>query len=141
MFSRAVEQSKIFLTYFLKLSHVKDFQFALAVELGNERTSSPSQNNTGLTTLPPVYKMRDDNLFMLNLKAIHTKAVKSDDAEVETAIWNGAAAGVLQGGYRAKSHATLLQHLRNIMVNRFKCNVERSFVWYMVEAYCPSRSV
>ena len=129
------------LTSFLKLPPVKVFQFALAVELGNERTSSPSQNNTGLTTLPPVYKMRDDNLFMLNLKAIHTKAVKSDDAEVKTSIWNEAAVEVFQGGYRDKHHDPLFQNLRNIMANSFNQNVARSFVRYMFEAYCTLWSV
>ena len=48
---------------------------------------------------------------------------------------------VFQGGYRAKRHETLFQHLMNIMAKRFRLNVDRRFVLYMVEVYGPSRSV
>ena len=105
------------------------------------RTARPIQNNNGLTPLPPVYTFRDDNLFMLNLQDIHTKAVKVDDAEIYTAIWNGAAAELFQGVYMAKRHEPTFQHFRNIKAVRFKRNVDRRFVRYMVEAYGPSRSM
>ena len=74
------------LTSFLKLSPVKDFQFALAVVLGVGRTVTPSQKNNGLTPLSTIYTLRDENLFRLNLQVRHTKAVKSDGEELETAI-------------------------------------------------------
>ena len=125
------------LTYFLKLTHLKDFQLALEVVLGIGRTFRPSQKNNGLTPLPNVYTLRDDNLFRLNNQAIQTKAVKSDNAEVETAICNDAAEEVFQGGYMAKCHETLFQNLSNIMAKRFNHNVARSFVHYMVEDYGP----
>ena len=140
-FSREVEQSKVLLTSFLELPPVKALQFALEVGLGIGRTDSPSHKNKGLAPLPTVYTLRDDNIFRINLQSRHTKSVKAYDTEVETAIWNDAAAGVLQGGYRAKLHEPLLQHLRNIMAKRFKRNLDRSFVQYMVEAYDPSMSV
>ena len=103
--------------------------------LGIGRTVIPSQNNNGITPLTPVYILRDENIFRLNLQARHMKAFKSDDTELETAIWNGNAAEVFQEGYRAKCHDPLFQHLRNIMAKRFTRNADRSFVRYMVEAY------
>ena len=111
------------LTYFLKLTHLKDFQLALEVVLGIGRTFRPSQKNNGLTPLPNVYTLRDDNLFRLNNQAIQTKAVKSDNAEVETAIWNNADVELFHGGYRANHHDPLLQNLSNIMSKCFKRNV------------------
>ena len=131
-FSRKADQSKVLLNYLLKLPPVKALKFSVAVELGIGRTVIPSQNNNGLTALPNVYTLRDDNLFRLNNQAIQTKAVKSDNAEVETDICNDAAEEVFQGGYMAKCHETLFQHLRNIMAKRFNHNVARSFVHYMV---------
>ena len=35
----------------------------------------------------------------------------------------------------------ILQHLRNIMAKRFKRNVAKRFVYFMVEAYVSSRNV
>ena len=109
--------------------------------LGLGRTVRPSQKNNGLTTLPPCYTLRDENIFRINLQAIHTKAVKPDDAEVETSIWNDAAAEVFWGGYIDKCHEPLFQNLVNITAKHFKSNVDRIFVRYMVEAYGTSRSV
>ena len=97
MFSRAEDQSKVLSTYFLRLPPVKDLQFALAVGLEFGRTINPIQKNNGLTPLPTIYTLRDENLFRLNLQAIHTKAVKADDAELATAIWNDSAADVFHG--------------------------------------------
>ena len=85
--------------------------------------------------------MSDRNIFRINLQSRHTKSVKEDDAEVETDIWENAAAEKFQGGYRAKRHEPLFQHLRNIMDKHVKRNVARNFLYYMVEAYGPSRSV
>ena len=136
-FSRAIEQSKVLLTSLLKLPPVKALKFSVAVELGIGRTVIPSQNNNGLTALPNVYTLRDENIFRLNLQVRHTKAVKDDDSEIETAICNNAAVEVFQGGYRAKRHEILLHPLRNIMAKCSKCNVTRSFVSSMVEAYGP----
>ena len=85
--------------------------------------------------------MGGKNLFSLNLQARHTKAVKADDAEIEIAIWNDAAAEVFQGGYRAKRHEPIFHHLRNIMAKRFKRYVVIIFVHCMVEDYGPSMSV
>ena len=116
-------------------------KFALSVGFGIGRTVIHSQKNNVLAPLPPVYTLRYENIFMLNLQPRHTKAVKSDNAEVETAICNDAAEEVFQGGYMAKCHETLFQHLRNIMAMYFKRNVDRIFVHYMVEAYGSSRIV
>ena len=85
--------------------------------------------------------MRDKNLFRPNLQDIHTKAVKADDAEVETYICNGDDTELFQEVYRAKCHEPLLHHLRNIMANIFKRNVASRFGRYMVEAYVLSRSL
>ena len=61
VFSRAMDQSKVLLNSFLKLTNVKALQFDLAVRLGIVTTFSPSKKNNGLTPLPPVYTLRDDN--------------------------------------------------------------------------------
>ena len=77
--SRAEDKSKMLLTYFLKLRPVQDVQFDLALGLGIGRTFIPSQNNNGLTPLPLVYILKDENLFRLEVQARHTKAVKAHD--------------------------------------------------------------
>ena len=141
VFSRVVEKSRALLTSFFKSPPVKAFHFALKLGLGIGRTVRLSQKNNGLTHLPPVYTLRDENIFRLNLQYRHTKAVKADCAEIETSIWNAAAAELFQGGYRAKRHETIFQHLVNIMAKCFKRNVARSFVCYMVDAYGHSRRV
>ena len=105
--------------------------------LGVGRNFIPSQKNNGLMPLPPIYTLRDENCFRLNRQSIYPKVVKVDDAEIEISIWNDAAAEVFQGGYRAKRHEILLHPLRNIMAKCSKCNVTRSFVSSMVEAYGP----
>ena len=69
------------------------------------------------------------------------KAEKGDDAEVEKAIWDDAAAEVFKRGYRTKRHEPLFQHLRKIMAKRFNHNVTRRFVRYMVDAYGASSIV
>ena len=76
VFSRVAEQSKVLLKYFLTLPPVKSLHFALVVGLGIGRNFSPSHKNNGLTPLPPIYTLMDDNLFSINLQAIHMKAVK-----------------------------------------------------------------
>ena len=53
-FSRKEEKSKMLLTYFLKLPHVKDLQLALEMGLGIVRTVITSKKKNGLTTLPNV---------------------------------------------------------------------------------------
>ena len=85
----------------------------MGLEIGG--TFSPSQKNNGLMPLPTVYSLRDENLFRIKLQAKNTKLVKADNEEVETAIWNDAAAEISQGGYRANHHELFFQHLRNIM--------------------------
>ena len=51
-FSKAADQSKVWMTYFLKLPPVKIFQFALAVGLGIGITLILSQKNNCITPLP-----------------------------------------------------------------------------------------
>ena len=58
----------------------------LDVGLGIGRNLSPSQNSNGLMPLPPVYKLRDENYFRLNLQSRHMKVVKTENAEIETVI-------------------------------------------------------
>ena len=128
-FSRAVDQSNVLLTYLLRLTVVNDLQFSLEVGLGIWRTFRSSQNNIALILLPPIYTLRYENFFRINLKSIHTKSVKADDVEIETAICDNADAEVFP------------DHLRNIIAKSFKQNVARSFVRYMVDMYGPSRSV
>ena len=77
--SRSEEQIKVLLTSFLMLPHVNTLQFELAMGLGIRRTLSPSQNNNGLMNLSPVYKLRDENYFRLNLQSRHMKVVKMED--------------------------------------------------------------
>ena len=48
---------------------------------------------------------------------------------------------MFQVGYRANCHDTLFQHLKNIMAKRFKRNVAKRFLCYMVEAYVSSRNM
>ena len=79
-FSREAEQGKSLLPLFLNLSHVKVLNFTLEVRSGMGRAFSPSQNNNGFTPLYTVYTFRDENLFRINLKARHTKAVKAEDS-------------------------------------------------------------
>ena len=136
-FSREAEKIKVMLTYFLRLTPFKALQFTLSVGLGIGSTVITSQKNNGIIPLPPIYTLRDENLFRLNLQVRQTKAVKAYYAEVETNIWNDAAEGVFQGGYMAKRHETLFQNLRNITDKRFNHNVARSFVNDMVEDYGP----
>ena len=131
----------MWLTSLSKLTPIKALQFALEVELWMGRTVSPSQNNNGLTPLPTVYTLRDKNIFRLNLQSRHKKVFKSDDEEIETDIWNETTAEEFHGGYRAKRHGHILQHLGNITDKRFKHNLARRFVCYMVDAYGISRSV
>ena len=136
-FSRDKQQSKALLTYLLKLTSVKAFQFALVVVLGPGRTFSPIQKNNGLMPLPPVYTFMDKNYFRITLPYTHTKAVKADGAEIETDIQNDAATEVFQEGYRAKRHEPIFHHLRNINAKSFKSNVDRIFVHYIVDTYDP----
>ena len=136
-FSRVVEQSKVLFTSFLRLPPFKDLQFALEVGLGIGRTFRSSHNNNGLTPLPPVYTLRDENSFRINLQYIHKKAVNADDAEIETAVWNYASACVIQKVYMVKCHEPIFHHLRNIIAKRLKRNFARSFLSYMVDTYGP----
>ena len=66
-FSRAAVQSKVLLTSYLKLPPVKALKFSLAVGLGIGRTVIPNQKNNSLMPLHPVYTLRYENLFRLNL--------------------------------------------------------------------------
>ena len=91
--------------------------------------------------IPPVYTLRGDNSFKLNLQFRHTKAVQSDYVEIETDIWNDAADEVFQEGYMANFHDPILNHLRNIIYECFKCSVARISVCYMVDTYGLSRIV
>ena len=140
-FSRATDKSNMLLTSFLKLPPVKALIFLLAVGLCIGRTISSSQKNNGLMTLHPIYIFRYDNYFRINLQSRQTKADNEDNVEIETAVWNNAAAEVFQEGYRAKRHELIFHHLRNIMAMRFKYNVDISIVRYMVDNYCTSRSL
>ena len=78
-FSRATEKSKVLLTSFLKLPPVKVLQFYLSVGLGIGINFRSSQKNNGLMRLPPVYTLRDENYFRLNLQFRHMKSVKAYD--------------------------------------------------------------
>ena len=78
--------------------------------------------------------MRDENIFKINLKSRHTKAVTEEYTQIETDIWNDAATEVFKGVYRANCHEHIFHHLKNIMAKRFKRNAARIFVSYMVEA-------
>ena len=113
----------------------------MAVVLVIGRTVIPSQKEKFLTPIPHVYTFRDEYPFIINIQAIHMKAVKADKLEVEKDICNDASEEVFQGGYRAKHNEPLFQHLRNIMAKLFKSNVARSFVYYTIESYGSSRSV
>ena len=126
VFSRLAEKSKVLLTSFLKLPSVKALQFSLALGLSIVRTVIPSQKNDFIMPLPPVYTLRDDNIFRLDLQAIHMKAVKAEDAKIDTAIWDDDDEEMLQGGHRAKRQETIFQNLRNIMDNPFKRNMDRN---------------
>ena len=129
----------VLLTSFLKLPPVKDFNFYFAAVLEIGITGNPSQKNNGLTPLPPVYTLRGDNSFSLNIQSRHTKSVQEDNAEIETSIWNNVAADLFKGGYRTKSHGPLSHHLSNNMDNCFKLNVARRFLRYIVNTYSTSR--
>ena len=41
----------------------------------------------------PIYQFQDETSFHKELKEKHTKAVKNDDAEVESRIWDNAQPG------------------------------------------------
>ena len=43
------------------------------------------------------------------------KVVNTDNAEIETVIWNNAAAEVFKEVYRDKCHDIIFHHLRNII--------------------------
>ena len=89
-FSREVKHSKLFLIYFLKLSPIKALQLSLVVVLGIGRNFIPSQKNNGIMPLTPLYTSGCGNYFRLNLQSRDTNVVKSNNAEIETSIWNDA---------------------------------------------------
>ena len=88
---------------FLELPPVKALQFFLAVTLRiGSSNGTKFKADFNFVPLPPVYLLRDETSFRQKLNERHTKAVKDDDAEVETGIWDDATARVstpLGGGW------------------------------------------
>ena len=91
--------------------------------------------------LTPVYSLRDENYFRLNLQYRHTKSVKAEDTEIGKSLWKDSAAEVFQEIYRDKCHDPIYHYLRNIIAKRFKRNVARRFLRYMIDNCGPSRSM
>ena len=75
--------------------------------------------------------MRDETSFRHKLKERHTKAVKDDDAEVETGIWDDATARVMLEKHFSERHGIIFDSLRTRMVRKFKTDVLSSFTFYM----------
>ena len=65
------------------------------------------------------------------LNESHIKAVKYDDAAVETGIWDKAMAGVMGEKFNSERHGIIFDSLRRRMLRRFKTNVLSSFIRYM----------
>ena len=86
-----------------------------------------------------------------DLDAAHEKAVKSDDAEVDTSVWNLKAVlvpdkcpswlkmpqswKVVGSTFDPKTHGRLFDGLRALMLRRFKRNVYKSFRSYIAATY------
>ena len=80
----------------LALPLVKELQFTFAVTLriwSSNGTKFKTEENLG--PLPPLYLLQDENSFRHKLKERHAKAVKDDDAEVKTGIWDDATTGAM----------------------------------------------
>ena len=116
----------------LDLPPVKALQFALAVTLriwSSNGTKFKAEENFG--PLPPLYSFRDETSLRHKLKERHIKAVKYDDAAVETGIWDEATAGVMGEKFNSERHGIIFDSLRRRMVRQFKTNVLSSFICYM----------
>ena len=75
---------------------MKALQFPLAITLiiGSSNINKfKAEENFG--PLPHLYSLQDETSSCHKLKDSHTKAVKDDDAEVETGIWDDATAGIM----------------------------------------------
>ena len=66
-----------------------------------------------------------------NLKESHIKAVKYDDAAVETGIWDEAMVRVMGEKFNSERHGIIFDSLRRRMARRFKTNDLSSFICYM----------
>jgi hypothetical protein len=87
------------------------------------------------------------------LEIAHEKAVKSDDAEVDTAVWNLKAIKIptkcpnwlklpnswliVGTTFDPDSHGRLFDNLRTLMLRRFQRNVYKSFRSYIASTYSP----
>ena len=65
------------------------------------------------------------------LNESHIKAVKYDDAAVETGIWDEAMARVMGEKFNSERHGIIFDSLRRRMARRFKTNDLSSFICYM----------
>ena len=86
-----------------------------------------------------------------DLDVAHEKAVKSDDAEVDTDIWNLKAVRipkkipnwlekpdswlVVGSTFDPKTHGRLFDGLRSLMLRRFRKNIYKSFRSYIASTY------
>ena len=105
----------------LEIPPVKALQSALAVTLrigSSNGTKINAYENIG--PLPPLYLLRVETSFCRKLKESHTKAVKDDDADIETRIWDDATAGVIGEEFYSEKHGIIFDSLRRRMARRFK---------------------
>ena len=116
----------------LVLPPAKSLQFDLVVTLRigySNGTKLKAEDKFG--PLPLLYSLRDDTSFRHKLKERHTKAVKDDDPEVETGIWDDATARVMLEKHFSERHGIIFDSLRRRMVRKFKTDVLSSFIRYI----------
>ena len=76
-----------------------------------------------------------DSAWRQRLAERHTKAVKADDATVEEDLWNRAVLEPFGITYSSVKQGSMFEFLRRAMSRRYKLNVLRSFVRYMLVTY------
>ena len=132
-FAHSIRKGTFALEDFLSLPPVKSLQFALSVCLGiGMNAASPTQPSVETSAMStPVF----DSAWQQRLAERHTKAVKADDADVEVDIWNRAVLEPFGTTYSEDKHGSLFEFLRRTMSRRYKLNVLRSFVRYMLATY------
>ena len=74
--------------------------------------------------------LQDKNSLRHKLNERHTKAVKDNDAEVETGIWDNATSGVMGEDFSSERHGTLFDSLMNRITRQFKTNILNRFIRY-----------
>ena len=95
---------------------VKALRSALVVTLRiGSSNGTKFKADFNFVPLPPVYLLRDETSFRQKLNERHTKAVKDDDAEVETVIWDDAMAGVMGEEFSSERHGIIFDSLRRSM--------------------------